>query len=232
MNPMIITMLGSLLRAVLLGWFATLIERGIWTQDQVELLAIGIAGFVATWGWALWKHYRSRLKFLTALESPVGTTEAAINEKVKTGAGASLTRALLLVLVGGSALTGCGPKTKPTLVKVDSGIYQSVRALSETAKVLGRSQVITPQQELKIQEAILPVTILGEQATRVLAAWTSGPTPAELQRLVAEMAQLTRKIIEILPGESKGKATLLESIAFVQQAIATALIITGSGGVS
>ena len=133
----------------------------------------------------------------------------------------------LLVLVLVPLVAACGPTTKPTLVKVDTGIYQGVKALHETAVVLGRSQVITPQQELKLQEAILPVTILGEQATRVLAAWTSGPTPPELQRLVAEMAQLTRKIIEILPGESKGKTTLLEAVAFVQQAIATALIITG-----
>lgn len=133
--------------------------------------------------------------------------------------------ALTLLLI--PLVAACGPTTKPTLVKVDTGIYQSVKALHDTAEVLGRSQVITPAQELKIQEAILPVTILGEQATRVLVAWKSGPTPPELQRLVAEMGMLTRKIIEILPGESKGKATLLEAVAFAQQAIATALIITG-----
>lgn len=129
---------------------------------------------------------------------------------------------LMLVLV-----PACGPTTKPTLVKVDSAIYQSVKALHDTAIVLGQAKVITPQQELKIQEAILPVSILGEQATKVLLAWKSGPTPPELQALVREMGLLTQKIIAIVPQNADAKAALLEKVALVNQAIASVLLILG-----
>lgn len=90
MNPMIVTMLGSLLRALLLAAFGGLIDRGIWSTDQVEWLAVGLAGFVLTWGWALWKHYKSRIKFLTALETPAGATEAEVVAKISAGFGAKL----------------------------------------------------------------------------------------------------------------------------------------------
>lgn len=132
------------------------------------------------------------------------------------------------VLVPAIALTpGCGPKTKPILVKTDQAVYEAIKALHQTAIVLGQSQVITPAQELKIQQAILPVAKLGESTTRVIAAWKSGPTPPELQQLVREMGALTARIVEILPGEAAGKAALLEKVALVQQALATILVISG-----
>jgi len=134
---------------------------------------------------------------------------------------------LLVILLFLPVVAACGPKTKPTLVKTDAAIYEAIKGLHETAVLLGRSQVITPAQELKIQQALLPVSKLGEQATRVLAAWTSGPTPPELRQLVEEMGRLTQRIIEILPGDSAGKAALLEKVAVVQQAIATVLILMG-----
>jgi hypothetical protein len=90
MYQLILTMLGALLRMLLLGWFATLIERGVWTEGQITTLATGLAGFILVAIWALYKHYRARLKFLTALESPVGTDEATILAKIKAGTGAKL----------------------------------------------------------------------------------------------------------------------------------------------
>jgi len=85
-----VIMLGSLLRMLLLGLFAGLIERGVWTTNQVEQVAVGVAGFICVAAYALWNHYKSRIKFLTALETPPGTTEAHINEKIKDGMGASI----------------------------------------------------------------------------------------------------------------------------------------------
>jgi hypothetical protein len=87
---LIVIMLGSLFRMLLLGLFGALIERGVWTSDQVGQLAVGLAGFVAVVAWALWKRYHDRLKFLTALESPAGTDEAAIKAKIAEGMGAKL----------------------------------------------------------------------------------------------------------------------------------------------
>jgi hypothetical protein len=137
-------------------------------------------------------------------------------------------RLLLLILLI-PLVAACGPKTKPTLVKVDESIYLSVKALHETAVVLGNTKVITPQQELAIQEAILPVTILGEQATRVIVAWKSGPTPPELTNLIGELKKLTDKIVAVIPMENSARASLLEKVALVQQAIVTILLITRGG---
>lgn len=131
------------------------------------------------------------------------------------------------ILVLGLVATGCGPKTKPTLVKVDASLYVSVKALHEAAVMLGDAKAITPQQELKIQELILPVTIIGEQATRALDAWKSGPTPPELRKLADEMGTLAKKIVEIVPQNAEAKAVLLAKIVMVQQAIAAVLIVMG-----
>lgn len=90
MAQLLTIMLGALLRMLLLGAFAALIERGVWTTGQVEQVAIGLAGFIAVACYALWNHYKNRLKFLTALESPVGTTETTIEKKVAAGLGATI----------------------------------------------------------------------------------------------------------------------------------------------
>jgi hypothetical protein len=134
---------------------------------------------------------------------------------------------LLIILILLPIVAACGPKTKPALVKTDLAIYEAIKGLHETAIVLGKAQIITPAQELRIQQAILPVSRLGESTTRVIAAWKSGPTPPELRQLVEEMGRLTAQIIQILPGESAGKTALLEKVAIIQQAIATVLIIMG-----
>jgi len=75
MNPLYVTMLQAVVRMLLLGLFATFIEKGIWSTGQVEMLAVGVAGFLVTAGLALWNHYKTRLKFLAALAAPAGTSE-------------------------------------------------------------------------------------------------------------------------------------------------------------
>ena len=88
MAQLLLIMLGALLRMLLLAAFGALIQRGVWTEGQVEQLAVGLAGFLVVAGYALWNHYKNRLKFLTALETPAGTTEADVLAKVKAGLGA------------------------------------------------------------------------------------------------------------------------------------------------
>ena len=90
MKQLLIIMLGAVIRMLLLGVFATLIERSVWTTGQVEQVSIGLAGFICVAAYALWNHYKSRIKFLTALETPPGTTEAHVEEKIADGLGASI----------------------------------------------------------------------------------------------------------------------------------------------
>lgn len=134
----------------------------------------------------------------------------------------------LLTLALIPTVVACQPKAKPTLVKIDSAIYESIAAIHETAVVLGNAKVLTVQQELTIQEAILPVAELGEQASRVLASWTGGTTPPELQALVREMGALAQKIVTLLPQNEAAKAALLEKVVLAQQAIAAVLLVIGA----
>jgi len=136
---------------------------------------------------------------------------------------------LLTVLLLLPVVAACGPKTKPVLIKTDQAIYLAVKALHEGAVNLGNAGVITPAQELRIQEAILPVTILGEQASRILAEWKSGPTPDEVTRLVERMGVLVQEIIKILPNNDDARATLLQLTSVVQQAILSAIVIAKGG---
>jgi hypothetical protein len=229
MNPLLAAALGSILRAALAGAAGYLVNQGIWTADAADQYLAAAVLAILTVAWSLWVKYKDRIKFLTALESPAGTTEAKVDATIKTGMGATLTVLVLAVAIGSLSLAGCGPKAKPVLVKADAAVYESVRAIHQTAIMLGTNRVITASQELAIQQALLPVSRLGEQITRVLIAWQSGPTPPELVQLVRELGKLTTEIVNVLPGEAQGKAALLERIAAAQQAIATILMLMTGG---
>jgi hypothetical protein len=84
-NPLYVTMLGAILRAVLLGLFGGLIEKGIWTTGQVEQMAVGLAGFLLTVAWILWNKYKDRLHLDAALQAPAGTTHEEIKALVESG---------------------------------------------------------------------------------------------------------------------------------------------------
>jgi hypothetical protein len=117
-------MLGSLLRMLLLGLFGALIQRGVWTADQVGQLAAGLAGFIAVAAWALWKRYHDRLKFLTALEMPAGTSEATIKAKIATGTGAKvMTWLVLAVALSALAVTGCVEKPPDLSPEAQTAFY-------------------------------------------------------------------------------------------------------------
>lgn len=49
-----------------------------------------ITGFVLMVAWAVWVKVKARIKFLTALEAPAGTTEHQVDKRIANGAGATL----------------------------------------------------------------------------------------------------------------------------------------------
>ena len=90
MNPLLQSALASIARAILIGSSGFLVQRGIWSQSAAETYMTALSLFVVGLGWSLWEKYKSRIKFLTALESPVGTTEAKVNSVIALGGGASV----------------------------------------------------------------------------------------------------------------------------------------------
>ena len=90
MDPLLKSLLGSFFR-----WFFTftatwLVSRGVLTTGDATELITGATALLVTLAWALITRYRSRIKLLTALDSPAGTTLAEVNEKIKAGNGATL----------------------------------------------------------------------------------------------------------------------------------------------
>lgn len=90
MNPLLQSAIGSILRALLAGAAGWFVQRGIWTADAANEYLTALVLFLLTIGWALWTRYKSRIKFLTALEAPAGTSEAAVKAKIAEGKGATL----------------------------------------------------------------------------------------------------------------------------------------------
>lgn len=82
MNPMLQAALGAIFRwafTFLAGWF---VQHGIWTGNQAETYVAGAAMATLTLLWTLWNKYHGRLKFLTALTMPAGSTEQQVEQRV------------------------------------------------------------------------------------------------------------------------------------------------------
>lgn len=89
MNPLFQSILMSFFRwglTLVAGW---LVEHQVWAKDEAGGYVSGLALALVTLCWAIWARYRSRVKFLTALEAPAGATEAHVIEKIAEGKGAS-----------------------------------------------------------------------------------------------------------------------------------------------
>lgn len=90
MDPFLKSLLGSFFRWLFTGAAAWLVSRGVIDAGGSAELLTGAVAAAMTLTWAIWTRYKSRIKFLTALESPVGTSEADVKAKVAAGLGATL----------------------------------------------------------------------------------------------------------------------------------------------
>jgi len=97
-------------------------------------------------------------------------------------------------------LLGCGMKTKPVLVTADLWAYRADAGAVATEAILADQGVITPARSREILRVAQPVAQLGLQVTRVLRAWQPGaPMPDQLPELVAQLADLVRLVVQLLP---------------------------------
>lgn len=86
MNPILSAALGSILRWALAAGAGYLVKAGIWTGSDAETyVAAGALGLLGL-GWSLWNKYHGRVKFLTALTMPAGTTENDVKLHIALGA--------------------------------------------------------------------------------------------------------------------------------------------------
>lgn len=97
MNPLVVEFLGVVARWLLTSVGAWLVGHHVLTADQSEHFATAFAHnavlaapMVGGLLLGLWSRYKGRIKFLTALESRPGTSEATVKATIKNGMGASL----------------------------------------------------------------------------------------------------------------------------------------------
>ena len=83
MNPLVVDLLGSLLRWALNGVGVWLVSKGAWTEGQAAAFAAGGSMALLSLGWSLWKSYGKRLKLVTALALPAGMTELDVEHAIK-----------------------------------------------------------------------------------------------------------------------------------------------------
>ena len=94
MNPLVIDLLGSLLRWALNGLGMWLVARRVWTEGQASAFAnagaaalvpivLGCALSLGSLLWSQIKSYTKRLKLVTALALPAGMTELDVEHAIK-----------------------------------------------------------------------------------------------------------------------------------------------------
>lgn len=150
--PLLLEALGSIVRFLLAGLMGYLVGHGVFTQTQADSYTAALAGAIAagilSLGWSLWQKYSSRIKLLTALSLPAGSSIEQVQQKVDSGTGAKLGIVLLAAALGLGAplaLTGCAGKTAPV-----------VSPSAQTAKILSAVQKIgTVVAAVQTQEAQL-----------------------------------------------------------------------------
>lgn len=86
MNPIVQSQLASLLRSLMWVGATLLVKKGLLTGTQAEGICEALATAAVALAWSYWKNHTNRVKVLTALTMPVGSTENDLKEKVASGA--------------------------------------------------------------------------------------------------------------------------------------------------
>jgi hypothetical protein len=75
--------IGSLVRFVFAGAVGWLVQRGVITGDQGEMLIPAIVLGVITVAWAVWRKYKIQQRIAVALALPAGSTSEKLDAAVK-----------------------------------------------------------------------------------------------------------------------------------------------------
>lgn len=127
-NPLFLSIAGSFVRWALTLAAAWLVQHGVWTQNDSTGYVTGLTLAIVMLLWSAWHKYKSRLKFLTALEAPAGTDEKKVNAKVAEGMGAKVLVLVLAVTMGAGLLAGC-VKAPPDLDPQAAVAFEAARVV-------------------------------------------------------------------------------------------------------
>lgn len=152
MDPLLSEFLGAVARWLLASIGSYFIAHHVLTADQTDRFTGAVLAHLALWlpvggalVWSLVAKYKDRVKFLTALQAPAGTTEASVNARVENGMGASVKAAgavlLACVLTGATVTLPACASAPPAGTYTATGmkafnadqLLKDITALSETA---------------------------------------------------------------------------------------------------
>jgi hypothetical protein len=85
LNPLLIEATASILRHVLTSGAVYLVARGIWTPEEASTYAAAAAMGLIGIGWSLYQKHEARIKLVTALAMPIGTTEETLEKTIAQG---------------------------------------------------------------------------------------------------------------------------------------------------
>lgn len=130
MNELFARFFGALTRFLLAGIAGWFVKKGIIDDNlSTDLLAAAVIG-IPTLIWSLYQKYKDRVKFLTALQLPVGSTESDVEAVVDNGGARKLSSLILVfVLLGGGLSMACGKE------QIENTVTKTVVALRAARKV-------------------------------------------------------------------------------------------------
>lgn len=82
-NPFVMQIVGTLVRFLLAGAAAWVVQHGIFTEAEVGRLMEGLTVASVAIGWSLYQKYRGRQKLMTALAAPAGITEIDLERHIE-----------------------------------------------------------------------------------------------------------------------------------------------------
>jgi len=241
-SPLLVEFLGVVLRWLISSIGAYLVAKHVLTTDQEAKFADGAIAYVmahlAIWApmvvglaWGLWAKYRSRLKFIAALELPAGSSEQQANEQAKTSTvkaqAFSAGAVLLAFALAGAAMSACAdvtasqPPTKVAAVAdVGSRIQDSANALLHQAQTAASTKLITDQQLVVVALVVDKIGRLGLDLRRGLDDYNAvksagGNTQVAAAALQTTISDITKALADV------GKQIPNGTVAAIDQAVTT-----------
>lgn len=178
MNPVLSAALGAILRWALAFLAGYLVKAGIWSGTEAEgYVAAAVLGLLGL-GWSLWQKYKSRIKFLAALNAPAGTPERLLDTRGTTLGSAPIVL-LAASLAALMAVTACSPKVPPTVGPAGKIAWQAKNVTDAAATALKGVELFTDQ-------GLIPKPVAIQVITAVRQVGLGGNALADALRLYSE----------------------------------------------